>query len=254
MLRSAAAALLALLAAANAHAGEVRVFAAASLARPFQQALAALGDEPSLRLNFAGSQQLALQLSQGASADVFASADERWMDEVRRQGLLAGDPRPFARNRMVVITPASDPGRIAGLADLARPGVKLVLAADAVPAGRYSREVLARLATDAAFGPEFTRRALANVVSEEESVQAVVTRVQLGEADAGMVYTSDVAALPGRLRGLEIPAAANVEARYLVGILAAAPNPSGARAFVDWLLSPVGQKLLADNGFLTAAP
>lgn len=244
-------ALLLTLSATSAHAGEVRVFAAASLARPFQGI--ELGAEHELRFNFAGSQQLALQLSQGAKADVFASADERWMDDVRDRDLVAGEPRAFARNRMIVVVPAANPGRIESLADLARTGVKLVLAADEVPAGRYSREVLRRLSGDAALGADFDRRVLANVVSNEENVTAVVTRVQLGEADAGMVYASDVApALRERVRVLEIPAGVNVEARYFVAVLAGAPNPSGARAVVDWLLSPAGQKLLVDAGFSPA--
>jgi molybdate transport system substrate-binding protein len=230
---------------------EVRVFAAASLARAFSRAQEQLDGTVTLQLSFAGSQQLALQLAHGARADVFASADERWMDDVAERGLLAETPRLFARNRLVVVTPASNPGGVEGLADLARPGVKLVLASDAVPAGRYSREVLRKL--QAEFGSDFAARALANLVSEEETVQAVVAKVQLGEADAGIVYVSDVApAVREKLRVLTLPAATDVDARYFIGLLKNAPNPAGGRALIAWLLQPAGQRLLCEHGFAAA--
>src|SRR5262249_9155350 len=142
--------------------------------------------------NFAGSQTLALQLTQGASADVFASADERWMKVVADSGLLAGAPVTFTGNKLVVIVPAKNPAKIQRLQDLARTKVKLVLAGDAVPVGRYAREAVAKLSTATGFSPDYQARVLANVVSNEESVKGVVTKVQLGEADAGIVYNSDV--------------------------------------------------------------
>ncbi|HTT66868.1 MAG TPA: molybdate ABC transporter substrate-binding protein [Gemmatimonadales bacterium] len=230
------------------------VFAAASLTRAFSD----LGDSlerrtPGLevRFNFAGSQQLALQIEQGAAADVFASADQRWMADVRDSGLVEGTPRVFAHNRLVVITPAAAP--IAGLRDLARPGLKLVLAADAVPAGRYARAALLNLSRLPGFTAEFGRRALANVVSNEENVKAVVAKVQLGEADAGIVYVSDVTAeVAPRVRRIEVPDAANVVADYPVAVLRHAPDPEDARAFVALLLSPPGQAVLRANGLLAA--
>src|SRR5205085_11262248 len=145
-----------------------------------------------VRLVFAGSQQLAAQIDQGAAADVFASADERWMTSVKDHGHVAGEPVRFVRNRLVVIVPKMNPARIHRIQDLTRRGVKLVIGADTVPVGRYSRTMLRNLERDPAFGPEFASRTLRNVVSEEENVKSVVGKVQLGEADAGIVYRSDV--------------------------------------------------------------
>ena len=230
---------------------EVRVFAAASLQRVFTAAATQIGASPQLSFNFAGSQQLALQLSQGAQADVFASADERWMVDAEKHDLLAAPARVFARNKLVVITPASNPGAVDRLDDLARPGVKVVLAADAVPAGRYSREVLTKLGSAGGLGDEYAAGVLANVVSQEENVEAVVAKVQLNEADAGIVYVSDLS--PERrtaLRSLEIPAAANVTAEYYIAPLKSAANPAGARAFLAWLSSETGQRLVVEQGFL----
>src|SRR5688572_14494308 len=158
------------------------VFAAASLRDAFEEIARALEREtPGLRvrLALAGSNQLALQLAQGARADVFASADSIWMGYANARGLLASAPRVFARNRLVAIVPRTNPARIQGLGDLARPGVKLVLAVEAVPAGRYAREALARVARSPDFPDDFAARALKNLVSEEENVRAVVARVQI---------------------------------------------------------------------------
>lgn len=230
------------------------VFAAASLAEAFTE----LGHElerqrPGLtvRFNFAGSQQLAAQIEQGARPDVFASADERWMTYVRDRQLVAGEPAVFARNTLVVIVPRSNPARIGRLRDLARGGVKLIVAADAVPVGRYSRTVLQNLARDPAYGRDYPRRVIANVVSEEENVRAVVGKVSLGEGDAGMVYRSDVApAVARRVKVLEIPASANIVASYPMALLAGAPAPSAAQAFIDFVLSSAGQRTLARRGLI----
>jgi molybdate transport system substrate-binding protein len=228
------------------------VFAAASLADAFEE-LGTLFQRGhpgiTVRFNFAGSQQLAAQLEHGAAADVFASADQRWMDQVRRLGLAAGEPVVFAHNRLVVVTPAENPARIERLEDLARGGLKLVLAADAVPAGRYSREVLRNLSRRAGFGSDYARRVLANVVSEEESVKGVVAKVQLGEADAGMVYRSDVTpGLAAKFRVVDIPAAANVVASYPIAVLAASGALGAARAFVELVRGAEGRATLARHG------
>jgi molybdate transport system substrate-binding protein len=233
------------------------VFAAASLTDAFEE-LGALFQRGhpgiTVRFNFAGSQQLAAQLEHGAAADVFASADQRWMDQVRRLGLAAGQPVVFAHNRLVVVLPAENPARIERLEDLAQPGLKLVLAADAVPAGRYSREVLRNLSRRPGFGPDFERRVLANVVSEEENVKGVVAKVQLGEADAGMVYRTDVTpGLVAKLRALDIPAAANVVASYPIVVLAASGAPGSARAFVELVRGAEGRASLARHGLAPPA-
>src|SRR5262245_42559008 len=171
------------------------VFAAASLTDAFGKIGRQLEQEhPGLkvRFNFGGSNQLALQPESGAQADVFASADLAWMDHVAQRGLLGGDPRPFANNRLVVIVPRTNPARIGGLQDLAKHGVKLILAAESVPAGKYSRTILKNLSRLPGYGSDYPRRVLANLVSEEENVRGVVSKVQLGEADAGICYRSDV--------------------------------------------------------------
>jgi molybdate transport system substrate-binding protein len=235
---------------------QVTVFAAASLKDAFAAAAEVLGQRrPALAVhfNFAGSQQLAFQLEQGARADVFASADQRWMQAVRDSGLIAGTPSVFARNRLVVITPAANPGRVDRLQDLRRHGLKLVLAAEAVPAGKYSREALGRLAGAPGFGADYPPQVLRNVVSQEENVKAVVTKVQLGEADAGMVYVSDVTPTVRRaVRVIEIPDQYNVVATYPIAVLRSAAEPAAAQAFLRFVLSPDGQALLARHGLLPA--
>lgn len=233
------------------------VFAAASLTDAFGELGRTLErDQPGLQLrfNFAGSQQLAAQLEQGAKADVFASADQRWMSYIAERGLLGQPPQLFARNRLVVIVPQTNPARITRLEHLARRGVKLVLAAEAVPAGNYSREALRNLAAAPGFADRYATRALANVVSQEENVKAVAAKVQLGEADAGMVYRSDVTpALVRYVRVLDIPDRYNVLASYPMAVLRGAPNPAAARTFLRLALSPAGQRILQRHGLLPVA-
>ncbi len=234
------------------------VFAAASLSQPFDAlgvAFERAHPGTKVRFSFAGSQTLAAQLAQGADADVFASADERWMDDARAHGRLAGDPVPFVRNRVVAIVPASDPGRVHDLKGFARGGLKLVVAADAVPVGRYTRVVLGNLSHQPGFPPDFAQRVLASVVSEEDNVKAVLGKVRLGEADGGFVYVSDATGPVRRyLHVFEIPAAANVVATYPAAVVQGAPHAELARAFVDLLLSPAGQAALVRAGFEAVSP
>lgn len=236
----------------------LQVFAAASLSDAFTE----IGHQfeqrrpgHTVRLNFAGSQQLATQIEQGAAADVFASADERWMTYAAGRGLLSGEPVVFARNCLVVIVPRTNPARIQRLQDLARGGVKLVLGAEAVPVGRYSRAVLRNLARDPTLGSDFATRTLRNVVSEEENVKSVVGKVQLGEADAGIVYRSDVTPSVARyLRVLEIPESANVLTSYPMALVRRAREPEAASAFVEFVLSHEGQAILARRGLIPVTP
>ena len=232
------------------------VYAAASLSDAFNEMADSLKRrDPDLRIdfNFAGSQVLMLQLGQGAAADVFASADDRWMQIARDSGLIEGDPQTFAHNRLVVIVPRGNPARIGKLQDLARAGVKLVLAADAVPVGRYAREVIFRLGWSAGYPPDYPRRVLANVVSYEENARSIAAKVQLGEADAGIVYASDVTpAVARQVRRFDLPGSANIVASYPIAIVRNAPHPAAAKAFVEFVLSPLGQAVLAKNGFLLA--
>ena len=236
----------------------LHVFAAASLMDAFQDLghrLEARQPDLRVRFNFAGSQQLAIQLEQGAPADVFASADERWMSYVAARGLLQDSSRIFARNPLVVIIPRANPARIQRLQDLAKPGVKLVLGADAVPVGRYTRSALQALAHDPAFVDDFATRVLRNVVSEEENVKSVVGKVQLGEADAGFVYRSDVTPSVSRfLDVLTLPEGAQIVASYPIAAVGASADSASARAFIELVLSNEGQQVLRKRGLLPAGP
>jgi molybdate transport system substrate-binding protein len=233
---------------------ELVVFAAASLTEPVREIAQAFGAaHPGVHVssNFASSQRLRLQIEQGARVDLFASANERYVQELVTAGLIpSADTAVFAHNRMVVILPADNPGQIQFLADLARPGLKLILAGDQVPAGIYARQVLANLSTAAPYGPDFKEAVLRNLISNEDNVKQVVAKVQLGEADAGFVYRSDVT--PDRvdqLQQIPIPDPFNVLATYMAGIPGATSQAGLAREFMDYLLGPEGQNILARWGF-----
>lgn len=233
------------------------VYAAASLTDAFQElgrTLEASHPGLAVKFNFAGSQQLALQLEQGAPADVFASADQRWMSYADEKGLVEDNATIFARNRLVAIVPRTNPAGIERLQELARRGTKIVIAAEAVPAGKYSRAMLRNLGGAPGFPPEYDRRVLANVVSQEENVKAVVAKVQLGEADAGLVYRSDVTRAVSRfVRVFEIADPYNVIAGYPIAVLKGARNPEAARQFVELVSGGAGQRVLQRHGFLPAA-
>ena len=232
---------------------KLTVFAAASLSEAFNEIGRALKKSQGIDVtfNFAGSQQLASQIEQGAAADLFASADMRWMDYLQQRGLTAATDTVFCHNRLVAIVPKSNPARIQALTDLARAGVKVVLAAQAVPVGEYSRECLHNLSHRPEFGDDFATRVLRNLVSEEENVKSVVGKVQLGEADAGVVYRSDVTPPVSRyVRVFDIPDSANVVASYPIAVLKASRRPQEAKAFVDLVLSESGQRTLERWGFL----
>jgi molybdate transport system substrate-binding protein len=230
------------------------VYAAASLT----EALTALGrafeaNHPgtSVRFNFAGSQVLATQIEQGAKADVFASADRRWMQYLEERSLV-GWSTVFARNQLVVVVPRSNPGLIRRVSDLGRPGVKVVLAGGQVPAGAYSRLALHQLAAAPGFPTDFERRVLSNLVSEEENVRAVAAKVQLREADAGIIYRTDVgAAIASQVRVLDLPECCNPIAEYPVAAVKGGQSQL-AQAFIALLHSESGQQLLAERGFLGA--
>lgn len=232
----------------------ITVFAAASLSEAFQEIGKQVEREHpgwKVRFNFAGSNQLALQIEHGAKADVFASADQPWMQYLAERDRLTGDALIFARNRLVAIVPRTNPARITSLRDFARRGVKLALTGEVVPVGRYTREVLRRLSEKPEYGEDFARRTLANLVSEEENVRAVVTKVQIGEVDAGFCYVSDAQGPVGRyLRTFDIPEDVNVLAEYPIALLKSASSTDGAEAFINAVLSAEGQKILVRHGFL----
>ena len=233
-------------------AATLNVFAAASLSDAFNEIGAAFGAAnpgATVVFNFAGSNQLATQITEGAPADVFASANAAQMEVAVASGRIdAGAAQQFVTNRLVVVTPADNPAGITTLQDLATPDTLLVLAAEEVPVGRYSLEFLDLAAADAAFDRGFKEAVLANVVSYEENVRSVLNKVALGEADAGIVYTSDLVGVEG-VTSLEIPDALNIVAQYPIAPLNDSAQPEAAAAFVEWVLSDAGQAILGNYGF-----
>ena len=227
------------------------VFAAASLADAFEEIGASYESthpDVQIKFNFGGSQTLRTQIEQGASADVFASANQKEMDAlIQTKFVTPGAPQVFLTNLLVVVLPAANPAGLVALEDLTKPSLKLVLAAREVPVGNYSLQVLDKL--DASLGGGFKDKVLGNVVSYENDVKQVLTKVQLGEADAGIVYMSDTVSQPG-LQKLEIPAENNVIARYLLAVLDQSKKQVPAQAFVAFVLSDDGQSILAKWGFI----
>jgi molybdate transport system substrate-binding protein len=194
-------------------------------------------------LNFGGSSALAVQIVEGAPADVFASANEAQMDVVVDAGLATSLTR-FATNRLVVAVPAGSTTET--FEDLAASGVRLVLAGPDVPVGAYARAAIE--AAGGSYGAGFADAVLANVVSEEPNVRAVLTRVELGEADAGIVYATDTAIAGDAVRAIEIPSEFGPPAVYVVAVVGSEPS-SLATEFVEFLLSSAGQAILDRHGF-----
>lgn len=226
------------------------VFAAASLTDAFgemEKNFEAANPSVTVTFNFAGSQALRTQIEQGAPVDVFASANSKEMDALVGGKFIAeGTPQLFLTNKLVVILPAGNPAGVEKLEDLAKPGLKLVLAAEEVPVGNYSRQSLEKM--NGSFGADFKDKVLANLVSNEDNVKQVVAKVQLGEADAGIVYTSDAVAAPD-LKAIEIPTELNIIAKYPIAALSKSDNADLAGAFVAYVLSPEGQAILKKWGF-----
>ncbi len=232
--------------------GALTVFAAASLTEPFSEIGKRLeATYPGLKIiyNFGGSPTLRMQLEQGAQADVFVSADAVQMELATKSGVVQGETPIFVKNRLVVIVPRDNPGKVTSFRDLAQPGLKLDLAAPTVPVGNYSRQALRQ--ASAAYGADFEPRALRNVVSEEENVKQVVAKVQLGEADAGIVYVSDVTPKLGKdVLMVQIPDAYNQIATYPIALTQSVQNRTAAEAFIRFVLSAQGQALLQAHHFM----
>jgi len=232
--------------------GELMVFAAASLTEPFTEIGKRLElSHPGLKVvyNFGGSQALRTQLEQGAHADVFASADAVQMDQAKKSNVVQGESPIFIKNRLVAIVPKDNKAKIATFCDLGKPGVKLDLANAKVPVGNYSRQAIAK--ANAECGADFEQRTLKNLVSEEENVKQVVTKVQLGEADAGIVYVSDVTPKVSKdLHAIVIADAYNQLATYPIALTKEVKNQAAAEAFIKFVLSAEGQAILKAHSFL----
>lgn len=225
----------------HAQSGEVVVFAAASLTDAFTEIAEAFTDEhPEINVafNFAASSQLVTQIGEGAPADVFASADLANMTKLTDAGNNGSEPVVFARNLLTIIVGPGNPEDISGVADLANGDLDVVTCAAEVPCGKYASQLFANAGVSV------------TPASFEENVKAVVSKVTLGEADAGIVYETDVVAAGNDADGVAIPADINVLAEYPIAVTKQAGNPSGAQAFIDFVNSVRGQTILASYGFV----
>jgi len=228
------------------------VFAAASLIDAFQEigkAYEAIHPGVKINFSFAGSQVLRTQLEQGALTDIFASADHKNMDILIKDNLIASNSyQDFATNRLAVVLPSNNPAGVKSLEDLARLNLKLILADPSVPAGNYAQQILFNISKDPEYGESFSSAVLANVLSYETDVKQVVTKVELGEADAGIVYVTDAFAAPD-LVTIPISEKFNIIAQYPIAILTNSPNPYLAAGFISFITSPDGQAIMEKWGF-----
>ncbi len=190
-------------------------------------------------LNLGSSSTLREQILEGAPADVFASANTSNVDQVVEAGENADDPEIFVTNSLQIAVPEGNPGGVTGLADFANEDLVIGLCAEEVPCGEFGREALA----NAGVTP--------SIDTDEPDVRALLTKVEAGEVDAGIVYVTDVMSTEGAVEGIDIPEEDNVVAEYPIVALNGAPNPDGAAAFVEFVLSDEGQSILADFGFIT---
>jgi len=234
---------------------EISVSAAASLTEAFSEMgplFETLHPEIKVIFNFAGSQALAEQINSGAPVDVFASASKKTMQSVvDANNITSNVVQQFVSNQLVLITPASNPAGISQLQDLTKVGLKLVLAAKEVPVGQYSLDFLAKAAGTNDFPSTFSEDVLKNVVSYEDNVKAVLTKVSLDEADAGIVYTTDAAsAEPGTIQTITIPDEINIPASYFIATVSNSSQAAEAKLFIDYVLSNAGQAVLSKYGFI----
>ena len=232
--------------------GAVTVFAAASLTESFTEIKSAFEKAHpgvTVQYNFAGSPALVTQLTQGAQADVFASADQPNMDNAVKGGVIAGTPQVFAKNKLVIIVPKENKAGIMTPKDLAKPGIKFDTAQASVPVGAYTQQALDNFAKLPDYGANFKAAVNKNIVSQEDNVKAIVQKVQLGEADAGIVYATDAQAAKDKLTLITIPDAQNVIATYPVALVKGAKQAALGQQFVDYLLSADGQAILQKYGF-----
>lgn len=228
--------------AAPAVTGEITVFAAASLTESFTQLgkdFEELNPEAKVTFNFAGSSALATQINQGAPADVFASAAPKNMTDVTATGAITEDPVTFVTNTLEIAVPAGNPGKVTGLADFAKPDLKIALCAEQVPCGAAAKKVFEAAGITAA--PD----------TLEQDVKAVLSKVSLGEVDAALVYKTDVKAAGDKVEGIEFPESDKAVNEYPIAVCAKAPNAAGAKAFVEFVLSDKGKAVLTEAGFGT---
>ena len=214
---------------------QLTVYAAASLTDVFPKI------DPAQKYQFGGSNTLAVQITQGAPADVFASANMTLPNQLFAKGLCS-KPVVFTRNTLVVVVPKSNPAKIRSVYDLAKSGVKLVIAGPGVPVGSYTLQILKNM--------NLSTPVLKNVVSRETDVREVLAKVALGEGDAGFVYSTDAKTVSDKVRVIKVPAWAQPKVQYGICVVAKSSNKTGAQAFIKKVLSKTGQKKMRAYGFL----
>ncbi len=222
---------------ASSRVSGITVYAASSLTDVFPK----IDSGP--KYSFGASSTLAAQITQGAPADVFASANTTIPEQLFAKGLVQ-KPVIFTRNRLVLVVPTSNPAGIHSLYDLQKPGVKLVIAASAVPVGSYTLQVLKQMGLTSV---------LSNVVSRESDVRSVLAKVALGEADAGFVYSTDAKTVPGQVNVIKVPAWAQPKVTYEMAVVSSSTNKQAAQRYINEVLSKAGQKKLLAAGFLPIA-
>ncbi|MGD0953919.1 MAG: molybdate ABC transporter substrate-binding protein [Methanotrichaceae archaeon] len=232
---------------------EITAFTAASLTGAFTEIGQMYKNETNISVvfNFDGSQVLRTQIENGAYADIFVSANTKQMNLMKNEGFMNNSSiTVFTRTKPVIIVPKDNPAKIQNISDLAKPGLKIVIGTKDVPIGDYTLQILAKLANDSAFGPGFTKKVMANVVSNETNVNYITSKVALGEADAGFAYKSDITKdLASKITKIEIPDKYNVIAEYPMGILKQSKYPAQAQEFINLVKSDKGMAVLEKYGF-----
>jgi molybdate transport system substrate-binding protein len=231
------------------------IFGAASLKGALDDAKAAYetaNPGSTITVSTDSSSALETQIEQGAPADVFLSADTTNPKKLVDGGFASGNPIDFAGNKLTIIVPKGNPAGIRSPADLAKPGLKVIAAGDEVPISKYATQLVTNLAGVAGYPADFATKYAANVATKEDNVKAVVSKIELGEGDAGIVYVTDAAA-SDKADTVDVPDEANVPATYAGVVVKSSRNQEAAQAFLEWFASPAGQAILAKFGFLPPA-
>lgn len=236
---------------------EITAFTAASLTGAFGEIGQIYKNETGIGVvfNFDGSQALRTQIENGAYADIFVSANKKQMNAIKADGLMNNSSVIiFTKNRLSLIVPRDNPGKVGNLTDLAKPGLKIVIGTKDVPVGDYAMQIINKLGNDSSFGPEYKKNVLANVVSQETNVNYVVTKVALGEADVGFAYVSDITEdLASKVTKVDIPDEYNVIAEYPIGVLKDSKYPAESEKFIALVTSDAGKAILEKYGFTPVA-
>jgi molybdate transport system substrate-binding protein len=234
---------------------ELTVFAAASLTGAFGEIGQMFENETNISVlfNFDGSQVLRTQIENGAYADVFASANTKQVNALKNAVLINNSSISFfAKNKLSLIVPKDNPAKINNLTDLSKPGTKIVIGTKDVPVGDYAMQIINKLGNDSAFGPDYEKKVMANIISQETNVNYVVTKVALGEADVGFAYVSDITEeLAAKVNKIEILDEYNIVAKYPVGILKESKYPAEAEEFINLVKSDKGKSILNTYGFMS---